>query len=230
MTLSILAWGFVPYFAIGVFIVGHIWRYRRDRFGWTDEWMQLFRPRKARWGIVLFHVGTLAVVGGHIVGILVPASATSAIGISEATYRFIAVALGGLFGMCVVVGLGGLVWRRTMLPTIVANTRWIDRVTLLLISLVVALGMGETLGVNLIDGRFDYRSTVAVWFRSVLILSPQVASMKGVPLIYQIHALAAWAVLMVWPFSRLVHVWYAPFYLGKKLMAWRRLKPGQATA
>jgi nitrate reductase gamma subunit len=216
-----LLWVGLPYLAIAVFAVGHVWRYRRDRFDWTDEWMQLLKPRKARWGIVLFHAGTFAVIAGHVLGILVPPRLTAYVWIGEAQYRVLAVLLGGLFGVCVLVGLGGLLWRRTMVAQIVANTTWVDRVTLGLIAVVVVLGMVATLGVNLFGGGYDYRSTVAVWFRSILLLSPRPELVASAPLIYQVHAVAAWLLVMIWPFSRLVHAWYFPFYFRRRVLELR---------
>ncbi len=222
MSAQAALWDILPYLAISVFLLGHIWRYRWDRFGWTDEWMQLLKPRKARWGIVLFHVGTFAVIAGHVFGILVPQRLTADIGIGEQLYRVIAVSLGGVFGLCIVVGLGAFLWRRTMVAQIVANTTLIDLLTLGLLTLVVVLGMTETLGVNLLGGGYDYRLTVAVWFRSILTFSPQAQLMSGVPVVYQLHAIAAWLVVIIWPFSRLVHVWYAPFYLRRRWSDFRR--------
>jgi nitrate reductase gamma subunit len=212
-------WAVLPYVAVAVFLLGHLWRFNQDRFGWTDEWMQLFKARKARWGIVLFHAGAFAVIAGHVLGILVPKRLTADLGVSEGTYRIVAVGLGGVFGLCVVVGLGAFIWRRTLVPPIVANTTWIDRITLGLLALVIVLGMIETLGVNLLGGGYDYRLTVAVWFRSLLTLSPRPDLIASAPLIYQLHALTAWLVVMIWPFSRLVHVWYFPFYARRRLLA-----------
>ena len=35
--LGILLWIIVPYLAIAAFALGHIWRYRYDKFGWTTR-------------------------------------------------------------------------------------------------------------------------------------------------------------------------------------------------
>lgn len=221
MSPDFALWAVVPYFALAVFLLGHLWRYNRDRFAWTDEWMQLFKARKARWGIVLFHAGAFAVIAGHVLGILVPKWLTADLRLGEGVYRMMAVGFGGIFGLGVVVGLGALVWRRTLVPQIVANTTWIDRVTLGILALVAILGMIETLALNLLGGGYDYRSTVAVWFRSLLTLSPQPGVIASAPLVYQLHALSAWLVVVIWPFSRLVHVWYFPFYFRHRLLALR---------
>ena len=76
--LHLLLWVALPYIAITVFIAGHIWRYRTDQYGWTTRSTQLLESRKLKWGSILFHYGALAAIGGHVLGILVPASWTSA--------------------------------------------------------------------------------------------------------------------------------------------------------
>ena len=87
----------VPYVCLTTFVVGHLWRYRYDKFGWTTRSSQLYENRLLRIGSPLFHFGMLGVIGGHIVGLLVPQSWTDAVGISEHTYHVVAVA-GGLAG------------------------------------------------------------------------------------------------------------------------------------
>jgi len=214
---NILLWVVLPYASILVFLVGHLWRWRYDRFGWTEEWMLLFKPRYVRWGIVLFHAGAFATIGGHLVGILVPSGITAAAGISESAYRASAISLGGFFGLCVLVGLGGLLYRRTLIAAIVKNNKPLDLLTLCLLALIAILGMVETLGVNFLGGGYDYRSTVAVWFRDLFLFAPQANLMAGAPLVYQAHAIAAWLLYAIWPFSRLVHVWQFPFWAARRL-------------
>ena len=73
----------VPYLCLATFVVGHFWRYRYDKFGWTTRSSQLYEDRLLRLGSPLFHFGMLGVVGGHVIGLLVPESWTDAVGISE---------------------------------------------------------------------------------------------------------------------------------------------------
>ena len=88
----------VPYLCLTTFVVGHLWRYRYDKFGWTTRSSQLYENRLLRIGSPLFHFGMLGVVGGHVIGLLVPQSWTDAVGISEHAYHVVAVAGGLLAG------------------------------------------------------------------------------------------------------------------------------------
>ena len=84
-------WVIVPYLCLTTFVVGHFWRYRYDKFGWTTRSSQLYENKLLRIGSPLFHFGMLGVVGGHIIGLLVPQSWTDAVGISHEAYHVVAV-------------------------------------------------------------------------------------------------------------------------------------------
>jgi nitrate reductase gamma subunit len=220
--VDLLLWVVLPYVSLAIFIAGHIWRYRRDQFTWTTRSTQLVERRLLRWGSVLFHYGLLAVFGGHVLGILVPESATAAVGISEDTYHVVSVSAGTVSGLVCVAGFLILMYRRITVLRVAATTTRVDIATYVLLALVIGLGMGETIGVNLFGGGYDYRATVAVWFRGIFLLDPHGALMAGAPLVYQMHVTAAWLLFALWPFSRLVHAWSVPFtYLGRAHILYR---------
>ena len=70
-----LLWVALPYVSTTIFVGGLIWRYHRDQFGWTSRSTQLLESRLLAPGSILFHYGALAAIGGHVLGILVPAPA-----------------------------------------------------------------------------------------------------------------------------------------------------------
>ncbi|MGG3924281.1 respiratory nitrate reductase subunit gamma, partial [Geobacillus thermodenitrificans] len=85
-------WVIVPYLSLVLFIAGHIWRYQRDQFGWTSKSSELLEKRQLRLGSLLFHWGILFVFVGHVMGILIPESFYTALGITEEMYHVIALA------------------------------------------------------------------------------------------------------------------------------------------
>src|SRR5437763_14708239 len=104
-----LLWIIVPYLAIATFVGGHVWRYRYDKCGWTTRSSQLYESRLLRIGSPLFHFGILVVIVGHIIGLVVPESWTSALGLSEKGYHIQAVALGSIAGIATLTGVAILV-------------------------------------------------------------------------------------------------------------------------
>ena len=91
-------WVALPYFALGVFVVGHVWRWRYDQFGWTSRSTQLQERRLLKWGGPIFHYGTFAAIAGHVIGVLIPERWTKAIGIPEQAYRWFSAGAGTVAG------------------------------------------------------------------------------------------------------------------------------------
>jgi nitrate reductase gamma subunit len=87
--------------------------------------------------------------------------------------------------------------------------------------------------VQLIGSGYEYRNTVSVWFRSLFTGNPNVHVIESAPIMYQVHAAAAWAIFLVWPFSRLVHAWsyplwylWRPYVVIRSRIARRPTEPG----
>ena len=220
--MTTLLWLTLPYVAFTSFVVGHIWRYRNDQFGWTTRSSQSHEGRLLRLGSPLFHFGLLAVLGGHVLGIGIPASWTAAVGVSEHAYHVMSVSFGTLSGLATVTGLAILLYRRFSVSAVRAATTTIDKVMYLMLGTAILTGMLNTIGSNLIGGGYDYRATVSPWFRSLFTLSPQPELMVGIPLSFQIHALVVLILLAGWPYTRLVHVFSAPLgYLVRPYIVYR---------
>jgi nitrate reductase gamma subunit len=220
--MNTFLWIIIPYLAIATFILGHVWRYRYDKFGWTTRSSQLYESRLLRLGSPLFHFGILLVILGHIGGILIPESATNAVGISEDAYHAAAVTLGTISGVMTLSGIAILIYRRrTTGPVFSATTRNDKAMYVLLVATLVA-GLATTVLGNLTGKPHDYRQTVAPYFRSVLYFNPQVHLITSAPIGFQIHAMLAWVLFAAWPFTRLVHVFSAPLgYLTRPYVVYR---------
>jgi nitrate reductase gamma subunit len=219
---ALVLWVAVPYACLAIFAVGHVWRVKSGKLTWTTRSTQILERRLLRIGGPLFHLGLLAVIGGHVLGILVPKAATDALGVSEHTYHLVSVGAGTIAGVAMTLGMAVLLYRRIAVPRVRRTTTGTDRATYLLLGLVVLSGMWATVAVNLLGGGYDYRETVGPWFRSLFLLGPDPALMTGAPLVYQLHALAAFLLFALWPFSRLVHAWSAPVaYLRRSPILYR---------
>jgi nitrate reductase gamma subunit len=217
-------WVAMPYLALGVFVVGHVWRWRYDQFGWTSRSTQLQERRLLKWGSPIFHYATFAAIGGHVVGILVPESFTSRLGISEHAYHLFATTAGTVAAVLVIVGVVVLALRRLFVPRVRSTTSPVDWLALVLLLVIIITGILPTV-FNLVGSGYDYRTTVGVWFRGLFVGQPDVAAIASAPLIYQIHATAAWVIWAAWPFTRLVHAWSYPlWYLWRPYVVYRSRK------
>ena len=214
-------WVVLPYVCLAVFAVGHFWRYRYDKFGWTTRSSQLYENRLLRLGSPLFHFGLLFVLLGHVVGLGIPASWTEAVGVSEGVYHASAVAVGSIAGFCTVVGMAILIYRRRTVGPVFSATTRMDKAMYAVLGTVIALGLANTVVANVFDD-YDYREGVSVWFRGIFRLNPRPELMAEAPIGFQLHALAAFALFALWPFTRLVHVFSAPLgYLTRPYIVYR---------
>ncbi|SBS75982.1 Respiratory nitrate reductase, gamma subunit [uncultured Mycobacterium sp.] len=225
--MNALLWGVLPYLCIGSLVGGSIWRYRYDKFGWTTRSSQLYESRLLRIGSPLFHFGILVVIVGHVVGLLIPKSWTQAIGVNESLYHLLALSLGAIAGVCTLTGIVILVYRRrTTGPVFMATTNNDKFMYVLLVGAIV-LGLWTTVvAIGAGHHAHNYRDTVAPWFRSVLLLRPDVAAMAAAPIQFHIHALVGMLLFAVWPFTRLVHAFTAPVhYLFRPYIVYRSRDP-----
>lgn len=207
---SVLLYTVLPYAALAVFAVGTAWRYRNDQYGWGARSTQFLESRVLRFGSTVFHLGVLAAIGGHVLGILVPRSWTAAVGVSDSAYHVLAVAGGVTAGAAVLVGFAALLYRRLRFPRVRVTTTRMDLAVFALLALGIVTGLLATL-TNLGDS-VHYRETVAPYFRQIFVLDPEPELMTGggVSFIFQLHVVAVWFLYALWPFTRLVHAWSIP--------------------
>lgn len=228
--VDLFLWVALPYLCVAVFVVGHVWRHRRGQLTWTTRSTQLLESRLLRIGSPLFHLGILAAVGGHVLGILVPRGWTEAIGIQEHAYHWIAIVAGVAAGTAIVLGLAILLYRRVAVPRVRHTTTRSDLVVLPLLVLVIGGGMLVTVWGTAID-EYPYRTTVSPWFRGIFGFAPEADLMARAPFVFQLHAVSSWLLFAVWPFSRLVHAWSFPLgYLRRSHILYRSRTPRAALA
>ncbi len=223
--MNTFAWVIFPYICLTVFIVGHLWRYRYDKFGWTTRSSQLYEARLLRLGSPLFHFGMLGVVVGHVVGLAIPAHWTTAAGISDEAYHLVAVAGGLVSGAATVVGMAILIYRRRTVGPVFSATTKMDKTMYAVLATVIGFGIWNTVATSTFQfggHEYDYREGVSVWFRQFWTLQPDPDLMAAAPWGFQLHVLAACALFALWPFTRLVHVFSAPVgYLTRPYIVYR---------
>src|SRR5215211_8770421 len=143
--MNSVLWVTMPYIAFTSFVLGHIWRHRTDQFGWTTRSSQIYESRLLRMGSPLFHFGILGVFGGHVVGLLIPETWTSPLGISERVYHLMSVTMGSLAGFAVVAGVAILLYRRITVAAVRKATTRNDKLMYLLLVGALLTGMLNTL-------------------------------------------------------------------------------------
>jgi len=222
--------GVYPYIALSVFLIGSLVRFDTDQYGWRSKSSQLLRRRQLIWGSVLFHVGILGILLGHGVGLLTPVAVFEFLGISHSFKQMMAIIVGGLCGTACLVGLVMLLHRRLFDSRIRKTSSLSDIAVLLILLAQLSLGM-LTIPVSL--GHLD--GTMMVKFmnyvQGIVTLRPQPALIAGVPLIFKLHMFLGFTIFLIFPFTRLVHVWSAPVgYLFRNYQVVRTKRSAVALA
>ena len=201
--------GVYPYVALSVFLIGSLVRFDTDQYGWRSKSSQLLRRRQLVWGSVLFHVGILGILLGHAVGLLTPVVVFEFLGISHGFKQMMAIVVGGICGTACFVGLVMLLHRRLFDSRIRKTSSISDMAVVLILFVQLSLGM---LTIPLSLGHLD--GTMMVKFmnyvQGIVTLRPQPALIAGVPLIFKLHMFLGFTIFLIFPFTRLVHVWSAP--------------------
>lgn len=222
--MSIFLWGVLPYLVLLVLVSGLTWRYKYDQFGWTTRSSQLYESKLLKIASPLFHYALLGVFVGHIIGLMIPKDFTDRIGISQHTYHLGAYYGGGLAGVALVIGLALLIWRRRRTTRVFKATTVNDKAMYLVLALVIALGMIATFtgDVTPAGDPHNYRETVSIWFRSLIVLQPDIAAMDAATWQFQVHVVLGLLLFAMTPFTRLVHAFTAPVhYLFRPYIVFR---------
>lgn len=221
---EIFLWVAFPWMCIAAFVIGIIWRWRTDQFGWTTHSTQIYESKMLRLSSPLFHWGIVLVILGHLMGLAVPKEWTAAVGISDQAYHLIATIPGTIAGVMVLVGLAGLLYRRIVNRTVFLATSRSDKIMFLFLGLALLSGFIATVTLQVFGGAhgYDYRETISPWLRQLLIFNAQPELMADVPWQFKVHVVAGFALIAIWPFTRLVHAFSAPVsYVSRPYVVYR---------
>ncbi len=199
--------GIYPYIALAIFLLGSLVRFDREQYTWKSDSSEMLRRGQLRWGSNLFHLGILMLFGGHFVGLLTPKEVYHAIGLSTQGKQIIAMAAGGFAGTLCLIGIALLLHRRHSEPRVRANSRTMDFVILYWILITLLLGLVSIVAsLSHLDG--SVMVALSHWAQHLLTFRGDAAGfIVNVPLIYKIHLFFGMTLFILFPFSRLVHVW-----------------------
>lgn len=221
--LNTLLFGYYPYIAISVFFIGSLARYDRDQYTWRTGSSQFLRAKELRLGSNLFHIGILLLFVGHFVGLLTPPALYHALGLTTSAKQILAVVAGGVFGGVCLKGLLILIRRRLTDARIRATSSRMDIFILLLIGVQLALGL-LTLPISLYHYDGANMLLLSEWAQRIVTFRSGAADqISEIGIIFKLHLFLGQTLFLVFPFSRLVHVWSVPLgYITRPYQVVRR--------
>lgn len=213
----------LPYVAVFTMVVGSIYRFNSNRFSYSALSSQFLENDKVFWGSLPWHLGLGIVFFGHLIAFLFPrfwqdlASGGTMVILIEITGLAAAVAC--------FIGLLVLFIRRLFTSRIQAVTSTMDLVILLL--LLVQIVLGILTAVLYPWGSSWAPGTMSPYLWSLVSFSPNIAFVENLPIIVKLHLIFAWVIVLLIPFSRLVHAFSLPFrYFTRppQVVIWNRRK------
>ena len=204
--LDNLLFGVYPYICLCIFLLGSLIRFDRDQYSWKSDSSQLLRSGQLRWGSNLFHLGVLFLLGGHTVGMLTPHFLYEPF-ISAGHKQLLAMVSGGLFGLLGFIGVSLLLHRRLTDERIRHNSKTSDIVLLVLLWLQLALGLATIpLSAEHLDGSMMIK--LAEWAQRIVTFrsgAPELLAEASI--VFKLHMFLGMSIFLIFPFTRLVHVW-----------------------
>ena len=205
--LNQFLFGIYPYIAAAIFLFGSLARFEREQYTWKADSSQMLHRGNLRLGSILFHVGILGLFFGHLAGLLTPVAVWDFLGVDHGTKQAVAMIAGGIMGWLCLSGLLILIHRRMSNARISAVTRTGDKVLLLWILVTLLLGL-TTIGES--SGHMDGHMMVQLmtWAQHVVTFRGDAAQfVVDTPLLFRLHLFMGMTLFVIFPFTRLVHVW-----------------------
>lgn len=199
-----------PYIAIAAFLLGCLLRFDRDPYSWRTKSSQLLRRKQLIIGSVLFHLGILTILAGHCVGLLTPIWIFDSLGVSHGAKQVLAMTAGGIAGFFCFIGLCLLLHRRLFDPRIRKNSSFADIAVLVLLLAQLSLGL-LTIPVSMhhLDGHEMVK--FMNWAQHIVTFRGGAHEfIADVALVFKLHITLGLFLLLIFPFTRLVHALSAP--------------------
>ena len=204
--LDTFLFGLYPYICLTVFLLGSLLRFDREQYSWKSDSSQLLKAGQLRWGSNLFHVGILFLFVGHFAGLLTPHFIYEHF-TSAADKQLMAMVTGGMAGVLGFTGVSLLLHRRLSEARIRINSRTSDVLLLVLLWLQFALGLATIpVSAQHMDGSLMMK--LALWAQHIATFSPGAPEfLTEAGWIFKLHIFLGMSIFLVFPFTRLVHVW-----------------------
>jgi nitrate reductase gamma subunit len=205
-----------PYMAGAVFLLGSLGRFDCNQYTWRSGSTQMLGNKGMRLAGNLFHIGILLLFVGHFVGLLMPHSWYPYFGLTASSKQIMAVVAGGIFGTVTFVGLTMLLYRRMTNPRIRNTSAGSDIFIIWLLYAQLILGM-ISLPISWSHSDGSTMLLLSDWAQRIVTFQGGAAeAVANVHIVFKLHLFLGMTMFLVFPFTRLVHIWSAPvWYLGR---------------
>lgn len=197
----------LPYIALFLAVIGSIWRYKSTKYKYSSLSSQFLEGKQLFWGSVPFHWGILVLFLGHLIGFLFP---SSVLAWNSEPVRLIIIEISAfIFSVAVLIGLVNLLYRRFTHPRIKVVTSKMDYTIMILLLLQVITGMW--IAYSFRWGSSWFASVITPYLWSIFTFQPDIVAVSAFPWMVKLHIIGAYLIVLLIPFSRMVHFLVIPF-------------------
>jgi len=217
--------GIYPYIALAIFLLGSLVRFDREQYTWKSDSSQMLHRGSLRFGNILFHIGIIGLFFGHGVGLLTPVAVWDALGVSHSAKQIFAMVAGGVMGSLCLIGLLTLLARRFSNDRLRRVTTFKDKIVMLWILVTLMLGLSSIfISASHTDGHMMVQ--LMTWAQHVVTFRGDAASfIADAPFLFKLHLFMGMSVFVIFPFTRLVHVWSGFASVGYLSRAYQLVRP-----
>ncbi len=205
-TLNSIFFIALPYVALLMFFVGTIYRYKAKKFKYSSLSSQFLETKRLYWGSLPFHWGILFLFFGHLTAFLFP---KAILAWNQQPLRLLILEISAFVGgVMTLAGLSNLIYRRVTNPRVRKVTNYMDLILETLLIIQIILGLWVALGFRW--GSSWFSTVLSPYLTSVFYFNPQIDAVSMLPFVVQLHIITAFIILMIFPFTRLVHMLVFP--------------------
>jgi len=219
--MDLILFGVFPYVAVTLAVSVGLYRYFVERYSWSSQSSQFLENRMQFWGGVPWHYAIILILLAHLLAFLMPDAWGRLLG---NPLRLYLLELSGLaLAVCALISVILMIFRRAgdaRVSTVTSPIDW-----LLIASLLLQVATGVYIAFTLRWGSSWYVYTATPWLWSLVTFDPQVQYLAVTPAVVKVHAVNAFVLIALFPFSRLVHIVSIPVtYLSRpyQVVIWYR--------
>ncbi len=192
----------LPYMAILIFLIGSIYRYKSKGFTVSSLSSQFLEGKKLFWGSQPFHWGLFFLFFGHLFAFLFPRVVLAWNGMPV---RLLILEITSFaFGLCALLGLLLLIFRRLTVRRVQIVTSKMDVVVYLVLLTQVISGL--LVAYHNRWGSSWFAAFITPYLRSIFVFDPQIDAIASVnSLSLKVHVISAFALIGIIPFTRFIH-------------------------
>lgn len=196
----------LPYIAAVVCVLGSIIRIKKWPTSYSALSSQFLEPKALMWGSVPWHIGIVVITIGHLLAFCAPGAWQALMSKSEILLATETV--GFAAGVICLAGLIVLILRRIGSSKVQAVTSTMDLIVLGLLLAQVLIGLA--VAVHYRYGAAWVSGTASPYLWSLFTLQPNLQFIQDLPLAVKAHMVLAYLLILLIPFSRLIHMFAVP--------------------